>query len=154
MRGTANLFVDWMSDYRAHLNQLPSDDQARCQRAGGDSNIYYLQSRWRLAPDEALLIEPTRIPRLRRLELPAQQLLDGVARLSHAPHPREPATTAKREPDGSLRIVRRASRSRARASRTGSTTAGHARGGMLFRWIGADGVPAGRTRVVDFADLG
>ena len=57
--GTANLFVDWMARYAAHPNALPSDDQAICQRAGGDANIHYCQSRWQLGPDEALK-EPRR----------------------------------------------------------------------------------------------
>jgi hypothetical protein len=34
-----------------------SDDQELCQRAGGDATIHYCQSRWQLAPDEALVIE-------------------------------------------------------------------------------------------------
>ena len=60
---TSNLFIDWMEIYDAkHLNQLPSDDQERCQRAGGDANIHYLQSYWKLDPDEALVIEADRIP--------------------------------------------------------------------------------------------
>ena len=48
--GTANLFVDWMARYAAHPNALPSDDQEICQRAGGDANIHYCQSRWQLGP--------------------------------------------------------------------------------------------------------
>ena len=62
VEGTANLFVDWMQDYEKHLNQLPSDDQARCQAAGGDRTIHYLQSYWRLADDEALIVEAPKIP--------------------------------------------------------------------------------------------
>jgi hypothetical protein len=62
VRRTSNLFVEWMNLYSAHENQLPSDDQERCMRAGGDAQIHYLQSRWRVLPDEALWIRVPRIP--------------------------------------------------------------------------------------------
>ncbi|MDZ7785287.1 MAG: hypothetical protein U5K56_20830 [Halioglobus sp.] len=56
VQGTSRLFVDWMNRYSGHINQLPADDQQRCQAAGGDAAIHYLQSYWKLAPDEALVI--------------------------------------------------------------------------------------------------
>jgi hypothetical protein len=62
VKGTAQLFVNWMDIYSVHINQLPSDDQARCQRAGGDAAIHYLQSYWKLAADEALVIKADEIP--------------------------------------------------------------------------------------------
>ena len=56
---TASLFVDWMGKFEMHTNALPPNDQEMCHRAGGDANIYYHNSRWRLAPNEALVIEAT-----------------------------------------------------------------------------------------------
>ena len=54
--------IQWQELYRKHINKLPSDDQARCQRAGGDPNIHYYQSYWKLEPDEALLVHLDDIP--------------------------------------------------------------------------------------------
>lgn len=152
VRGTANLFVDWMNDYSRHLNQLPSDDQARCQRAGGDSNIHYLQSFWKLAPDEALLIEPTRIPDCEFWNLQISNF--WMESLDYRTH-RICANghNTQREPDGSIRIVL-AHRDPGPRFPNWLETTGHACGGMLWRWIGATEFPPVRTRVVDFADLG
>jgi hypothetical protein len=55
--GTAGLFREWMEVFSGHVNQLPPNDQQMCLRAGGDPSIYYHNSYWRLARDEALLIE-------------------------------------------------------------------------------------------------
>ena len=41
----------WLSDQQM---TMPPADQALCQSVGGDPNIYYYHSYWKLAPDEAL----------------------------------------------------------------------------------------------------
>jgi len=141
--GTANLFVDWMAAYAAHPNALPPDDQAKCQRAGGDANIHYCQSRWELAPGEALVIEAPRLPKTGTWNFQLSNFwmesLDYRRHRIHLnPH------TAVLEADGSLRIL---------VAREDPghpnwlETAGHARGGMLFRWIGCDEHPPLATRV-------
>ncbi|WP_242129511.1 DUF1214 domain-containing protein [Sphingobium sp. Sx8-8] len=58
----ATLFPDWTEGYQAHPNTLPPADQEACLRAGGDPNIYFYRSFWRLAPDEALVVRIPRIP--------------------------------------------------------------------------------------------
>jgi len=58
----ANLFTSWTEGYLAHPNQLPPADQESCLRAGGDPNIYFYRSFWRLEPDEALVVHIPRIP--------------------------------------------------------------------------------------------
>jgi hypothetical protein len=149
--GTANLFVDWMERYAAHPNALPSDDQAMCQRAGGDANIHYCQSRWQLGRDEALVIEADHLP-VRgswnfQLSNYWMESLDYRHHRIHLnPH------TARLEPDGSLRIVV-AHRDPGQHFPNWLETAGHSCGGMLFRWIGTDEHPPLATRVVAFADL-
>ena len=148
---TANLFVDWMDDYAAHVNALPSDDQARCQRAGGDANIHYCQSRWRLAADEALVIEAPRLPKRGSWNFQLSNFwmesLDYRRHRIHLnPH------RAKLEPDGSLRIVV-AHRDPGARFPNWLETAGHEQGGMLFRWIGCDEHPPLATRVVSLDAL-
>lgn len=151
VRGTANLFVDWMQGYAAHENQLPPDDQAKCQRAGGDSNIYYCQSRWRLAPEQALLLLPRRIPRCDAWNFQLSNFwmesLDSRWQRIHLNQ-----HSAVREPDGSVRIVVAHGDPGPRFPNWLST-AGHTQGGMLFRWIGAESHPAIDTRVVRFEEL-
>jgi len=148
---TANLFVDWMEGYAAHPNALPSDDQAKCQRAGGDANIHYCQSRWELDPDEALLIEAPRIPRQGSWNFQLSNFwmesLDYRRHRIHLnPH------TAVLESDGSLRIAV-AHRDPGPRFPNWLETTGHRCGGMLFRWIGTDEHPPLTTRVVKLAEL-
>lgn len=57
-----SLFPDWTHGYLSHVNTLPSADQDACLRAGGDPNIYFYRSTWRLGPNEALVVHIPRIP--------------------------------------------------------------------------------------------
>lgn len=57
-----NLFTNWTESYLKHPNQLPPADQDACIRAGGDPNIYFYRSFWKLEDDEALVIHIPRIP--------------------------------------------------------------------------------------------
>ena len=150
--GTSNKFVDWMEDYASHENQLPSDDQQKCQRAGGDSNIHYLQSCWRLEPREALVVEAKRIPVCEGWNFQISNYwMESLDYRYHRIHLNQ--TTASREADGSVRIVL-AHRDPGEAWPNWLTTAGHRQGGMLFRWIGAKEHPPVDTRVVAFEALG
>jgi hypothetical protein len=151
VRGTANLFVDWMADFAAHENRLPPNDQLRCLRAGGDSNIFYHNSRWRLAPDEALLVLPQAIPRCDAWNFQLSNFwMESLDYRAHRIHLNQ--HSAKAEPDGRVRIVV-AHRDPGPRFPNWLTTAGHAHGAMLFRWIGADTHPAIDTRVIKFDDL-
>ena len=151
VRGTANLFVDWMRSYVKHENQLPADDQHKCQRAGGDSNIFYFNSRWRLGPDEALLVEPRRIPRCDAWNFQLSNFwMESLDYRYHRIHVNQ--HSAQREPDGRVRIVV-AHRDPGPRFPNWLETAGHTCGGMLFRWIGADEHPPIDTRVVPFDSL-
>jgi len=151
MRGTADKFVDWMDRYSAHMNQLPSDDQAECQRAGGDAKIHYLQSYWKLAPDEALIFEARKIPRCQTWNLQISNYwMESLDYRYHRIHVNK--HTAHYEPDGSVRIVL-AHRDPGPRWPNWLTTDGHHLGGLLFRWVDADEHPPVETRVVKFADL-
>jgi hypothetical protein len=150
---TADLFINWMEIYEEnHLNELPPDDQERCQRAGGDANIHYLQSYWRLAPDEALLIEADRIPAEGTWNLQLSNYwMESLDYRNHRIHVNK--STAHYEPDGSLRIVI-AHEDPGPGFPNWLYTCRHDQGGMLFRWIEAQGDhPPVRTRVVKHAEL-
>jgi Protein of unknown function (DUF1214) len=149
---TANLFIDWMAIYEKHLNALPSDDQERCQRAGGDANIHYHQSHWQLGPDQALLIEVDRIPAVGTWNFQLSNYwMESLDYRHHRIHLNK--DTAAYEPDGSLRIVV-AHRDPGKRFPNWLDTCRHESGGMLFRWIGCgDDHPPVETRVVRLAEL-
>jgi hypothetical protein len=149
---TSNLFTDWMELYEKHLNALPTDDQERCQRAGGDANIHYLQSYWKLAPDEALLIEADRIPEKGHWNLQISNFwMESLDYRYHRIHVNK--HTAHYEEDGSVRIVL-AHENPGSAFPNWLETCGHDCGGMLFRWIESEGDhPPVKTSVVKLSDL-
>ncbi len=51
------LFARWARGFQKHTNQLPIFDPAISNAAGGDAQIIYYHSHWKLQPDEALVIE-------------------------------------------------------------------------------------------------
>jgi len=55
--GASFLFARWARDFKKHVNQLPLFDPDKSNAAGGDESIIYYHSYWKLAPDEALIIE-------------------------------------------------------------------------------------------------
>ncbi|MEZ4215905.1 MAG: DUF1214 domain-containing protein [Myxococcota bacterium] len=151
VRGTSQLFVDWMRIFEKHVNQLPADDQTRCQNAGGDKNIHYKNSRWELGPDEALVIEAPEIPRCSTWNFQLGNFwMESLDYRYHRVSVNK--YTAAYEPDGSVRVVV-AHRDPGPKYPNWIDTCGHARGAMLWRWIEADSHPDVHTRVVKFAEL-
>ena len=62
VENTAALFADWAQSYLPHSNKLPPADQAYCQSVGGDPNIFYYHSHWKLDEDQALVIHVDKVP--------------------------------------------------------------------------------------------
>jgi hypothetical protein len=54
--GAPLLFARWAKGFQKHPNQLPQFDPEVSNAAGGDKNIIYYHSYWKLAGDEALVI--------------------------------------------------------------------------------------------------
>ncbi len=150
VKGTANLFVDWMELFQAHTNRLPPNEQEMCQRVGGDANIYYHNSHWRLGPDEALVIEVTP-PDCTAWNLQVGNYwMESLDYRYHRVHVNK--HTASYEPDGSVRIVL-SHRDPGPGWPNRLETCDHEQGAMLFRYVGAREFPPIATRVVPFADL-
>jgi hypothetical protein len=150
VEGTANLFVDWMRRFEAHTNELPPNDQEMCRRAGGDANIYYHNSRWRLAPDEALLVEVTP-PECATWNLQIGNFwMESLDYRYHRVHVNK--FTADYESDGAVRIVL-AHRDPGPGFPNWLETCDHEQGAMLFRYVGASEHPPIETRVVPFEEL-
>lgn len=144
--GASMLFAKWAHDFAEHTNELPMFDPEKSTKAGGDPNIIYYHSYWRLRADEALVID-AEIPECEawnfQLDNHWLESLDYRYSTIHVNK-----HTAKYRPDGSVRIV---------VAHTDPGvpnwlhTAGHDCGGMTFRWIRAQDHPQPRTRVVPVA---
>ncbi len=59
VRGCSKLFAGWAAGFQKHVNRLPRFDPDAARIAGGDPNIAYYHSYWKLEPDQALVIEVT-----------------------------------------------------------------------------------------------
>ncbi len=148
VNGTATLFADWAEDFAKRVNELPRFDPSRASAAHGDPHIAYYHGYWELGPGEALLIEVTP-PACAywnfQLNNHWMESLDyryhTIALNGHG---------ARLEKDGSVRIAI------AHADpgiKNWIETAGHRRGTMCLRWVGAEEHPQPTTRVVSAGDL-
>ena len=149
VRVTANSFADWAKLFMAEPNQLLPRDQKMFQRVGGDPNIHYLWGFWKLAPDEAWLIE-TDVPDCRFWNFVLQNYWMESDEYNHIPNVWVNPTKAKLEKDGRLVIV------------VSNTDPGFGNwidknnrltGTALLRWISAKTHPVPKCSVVKQADL-
>lgn len=148
VEGTATLFANWSQSYLQHPNQLPPADQALCQSVGGDPNIFYYHAYWQLAPDQALLIHLPRIPDCRFWNLQINnwwmESLDyRHHRICHNLHSAVP------DADGGVTLVLAHANP---GHPNWLETAGHERGTMCLRWVGAQQHVHPETRVVPLRD--
>jgi hypothetical protein len=142
--GTAQVFANWAQSYLPHINQLPLADQALCQRSGGDPNILYYHSAWKLAPDEALVVHVARIPDCRLWNLQINnwwmESLDYRHQRIHLNK-----HSAQLDDDGGVTMVLS---HRDPGHANWLETAGHDIGTMCLRWVGAKDPVQPTTRVV------
>lgn len=148
VKGTARTFAEWVQLFRSRPNELLPWDQAMFQRAGGDPNIHYLHGYWRLAPDEALVIE-TAVPNCTHWNLQVDNYWMESMDYRYLPaHVNK--HSAIHDANGAVTIV-------IAASDPGRpnflSTAGHADGSMLLRWVHADRHPVPVCRVVKLESL-
>ncbi len=153
VKSTIQLTNAWQDRYkRNHLNRLPEDDQVLCQNAGGDPNIHYYQSYWKLAKDEALFVHLRDLPECQTWNLQISnswmQSLDyRFFRVCVNKF------TAHYEPDGSVKIAI-AHQDPGPSFPNWLDTCGHDQGGMLGRYVGAKNPPKEMPAVVlKLADL-
>jgi hypothetical protein len=153
VRNTMALGNLWQSKYKAeHLNQLPEHDQQVLRAAGGDPNIHYYQSYWKLAHDEALLVHLRDIPECDfwNLQLANAWMESFDFRFFRCSIQKY---TAHYETDGSVVIVV-AHEDPGPAYPNWLDTFGHGEGGMLGRYVHAKSFPKEMpARVVKLAAL-
>ncbi len=146
---TARIFADWAQGYRAQPNRLPPADQAVCQAAGGDPNIFYYHGYWQLEDDQALIIDIARIPGCDFWNLQINNYwMESLDYRYHRIHVNKHSATVNA--DGSVRIVLARSDP---GVPNWLETAGHRLGTMCMRWIGASENVHPTPRVVKLADL-
>lgn len=151
VEGTSGLFSSWINQFKAHTNSLPANDQDMCLRVGGNAKIHYHNSHWQLADDEALIVQPERIPECESWNFQVSNY--WMESLDYRYYPiTYNNNSAKVDDHGNLRIVVAHQRPDEKYQNWIST-AGHNEGGMLFRWIDAKEFPPIKTQVVKFSDL-
>lgn len=143
VKGTSTTFLRWAKLFTQRPNELPDWGQEIFQGAGGDPAIHYLHGFWKLAPDEAWVIE-TAVPDCEYWNFVLQnwwmESLDhdrmNVYLNNH---------TAKLNDDGTVTIV-------VAAEDPGFgnwlTTGFHDQGTALLRWVKAADHPLPTCRVV------
>lgn len=141
--GASLLFAKWARDFQKHANELPQFDPAVSNAAGGDPNIAYYHSYWRLGPDEALVIDVVP-PRCDYWNFQLNNYwMESLDYRWFRVHTNKHLATANA--DGSVRIV-------VAHDDPGHPnwirTVGHTEGTMCFRWVRADAHPVPHTRVV------
>ncbi|QQX87908.1 DUF1214 domain-containing protein [Cupriavidus necator] len=149
VEGTARIFADWAQGYGGHVNALPPADQAVCQAAGGDPNIFYYHSCWALADDEALVVEVDRVPACDfwnfQINNYWMESLDyryhDICLNKHG---------ARLDANGGVTVILSA---RDPGLPNWLESAGHRNGTMCWRWVGAAQPVHPRTRVVKLDSL-
>lgn len=145
-------FLAMAGDWSRYVNCFKHQPSARDRRheAGGDPHVDYFQGGWKLAPDEALLIEFTPIREYRLWSFVAcnwwSESLDYSGGASVATNSRK-ATIGT---NGRVRLI--LSEEDPRQPNWIATT-GHPEGLMLLRWLLAIEPPMPTTRVVRMSDL-
>ena len=148
--GCAQWFADWVVEFqkKAPVNHFHLPDEENHRLLGGDPNIRIWLGLWKLAPDEALLIEATP-PSCHYWNFQLGNIwaesLDYKFRQVHVNN-----GSAILRDDGSFRLVVAHENP---GVENWMDTAGHDHGTMCVRWVRADDYPEPRCRVVKLADL-
>ena len=133
LENIVDMFCDWSKNYQSHTNQLPAADQKLCQRVGGDPNIRYYNTYWELAENQALVVDLPQIPQCENWNIEVcNYWMESLDYRYHNIHVNK--FTARYAEDGSVRVI---IAHRDPGLPNWLTTAGHHRGTIFFRWIGA-----------------
>ncbi len=149
VNGAAQLFAAWTRMFLSHENQLPRFDPELSSRFGGLADVAYYHSYWRLADDQALVIDAN-VPRCDHwnFQLDNHWMESLDYRYFHI-HTNSARAVARA--DGAVRVV---VAHRDPGVPNWIETAGHSFGTMCWRWWRPEGDPeAPRCRVVPVAEV-
>jgi hypothetical protein len=145
----AMIFPGWAAGFEAHPNRLPRFDPDLSRMFGGDPNIAYYHSYWRLAPDEALVIE-TPVPRCDYWNFQLNNW--WMESLDYRYHRISiNSSSAKTNADGTVRVV--VAHRDPGGEPNWLDTAGHELGTMCWRWVRGEENPEPQARVVKWSEL-
>ena len=146
--GASLMFAKWSRDFQKEENMLTLFDPAAATAAGGDPNIRYYHNYWRLAPDEALVIDVTP-PECDAWNFQLDNhWLESLDYRYYRIHVNQ--ATARYRGDGAVRVVV------AHADPgvdNWINTVGHDCGVMTWRWIRAKAHPTPQARVVKLSEV-
>ena len=143
--GTIAQFLRWTASFEAHRHEIRPIDPSLLAFAQGDPNTSYNYSYWELGDEEAFVID---------LDPPACEYwnlqignhwlesFDFMSFRTHVNH-----ETAVADAQGRVRIVV-SHRDPGLVGVNWLDTAGHRRGALALRWVGAEREPGVQTRVV------
>ena len=135
--GASSMFSKWARDFQSHTNTLPLFDQQRSNQAGGDPNIRYYHSYWRLAPGEVLRIR-ARPPPCRAWNFQLNNhWMESLDYRYHRVHTNSTLARPDEDDPGAVTILVSHSDPNADGVFRGNhiETVGHTCGTMCFRWI-------------------
>jgi hypothetical protein len=148
--GTISVFADLSDRWRERPNYLHPSDVKMAEQSFGDPDIYYMGGYWKLADDEALVIDftPPRCTYWGFLlcNYWTESLEYRYRRVSTNKH------RARYRKDGSVRIVI-AHEDPQLPDVDWMDTEGHREGTMTLRWLLSETTPVPSPRVVQWRDL-
>lgn len=146
--GTLTQFLGWTANFASHPHEIHPLDPKLMSLAQGDPNTRYHYGYWDLDEEEVFVVEFTP-PECDYWNLQIGnhwlESLDFMHRRTHVNH-----HTAVRRADGSVRI---AIARRDPGVANWLDTAGHARGALALRWVGAKQAPEVVTRLLARSEL-
>jgi hypothetical protein len=149
--GAPMLFSRWAKGFQEHTNKLPLFDPEVSNNAGGDANILYYHSHWKLGQDEALVIH-TEVPEcdMWNFQLNNYWMESLDYRFFRICINKGSAVT---EQDGTVKVI---VAHEDPGHPNWIQTAGHNEGTMCWRWYRPKGLegPEPQTEVVKFDQLG
>ena len=148
---TSDLFKQWTEGFKQHSNQLPRFSPEKALQAGGDPNIAYYHSYFKIDDDQALEItlQPPRCD-FWNFQL-GNYWLESLDYRFYAVHLNQ--HTAKYNDDGSVRIIVSKQPPTNAAALNWMNSCGRNEGTMCVRWIRADTYPEPRCRLISLDDV-
>jgi hypothetical protein len=148
VRGCAGLFKSWADGFAAHVNELPRFSPKKATLAGGDPNIAYFHSAFRIQPDEVLVVEATP-PACDYWNFQlANYWLESLDYRFYDIHVNK--GTAVERPDGSVRVV---IAHEDPGCENWLDPCGHVEGTMCWRWVRAESHPQPSCRLMKLVDF-
>jgi hypothetical protein len=149
LAGTVTRFLAWTASFEAHGGEIRPIDPKFLALAQGDPNTSYHYGYWKIGADEAFVIDLDPPPcEYWNLQI-GNHWLESFDYLHFQTHVNQETATATA--DGHVRIV---VAHRDPGVPNWLDTAGHARGALALRFVGADAIPEARTAVVPISSLG